>query len=84
MDPLLSVLTENSWLLTINDDGNFMSFHYEQIDPDDSETGDEKLVLAFVIDTMRREIRYQYYARTAQTLNGREVAVVHPIGQTGA
>jgi hypothetical protein len=60
--------------------GNFMTFHYAQIDPDDSVAGDEKHVLAFVIDVMGREIRYQYYASTAQTVDGRPLTVVHPDG----
>ncbi|MCH9021783.1 MAG: hypothetical protein IID32_03360, partial [Planctomycetes bacterium] len=45
--------------------GNVMTFHYRQIDPDetDADASDIKSILAFVIDTMGREIRYQYYAK---------------------
>jgi RHS repeat-associated protein len=54
---------------------NVIRFFYEQIDPDSQQSGDEKYVLAYVIDTMGREIRYTYYARTAQVVSGRQVAV---------
>ena len=64
--------------------GNLMTFHYEPIDPDNNVAGDEKFVLAYVIDTMGREIRYQYYARTAQTVSGRQLTITHPTAETGA
>jgi RHS repeat-associated protein len=54
--------------------GNSMTFHYELINP--SGTGPSKYVLAYVIDTMGREIRYLYYAATSQTIMGRTVTVV--------
>ncbi len=58
--------------------GNRLTFHYEPVDPDGvGSSGDEKFVLAFVIDTMGREIRYQYFAATPQTsLTGRILSVV--------
>jgi len=60
----------------IDPNDNVLTCHYEDIDPDDTIFGDEKRVLAFVIDTLGREIRYQYYAKTAQTVNGRQVTIV--------
>jgi RHS repeat-associated protein len=53
--------------------GNSMTFHYELINPGGGASS--KYVLAYVIDTMGREIRYQYYAATNQTINGRPVAI---------
>ncbi len=53
-------------LIRIEDrNANFMTFHYRQIDPDeaDDDDSDLKFVLSFVIDTMGREILYQYYAQ---------------------
>lgn len=58
--------------------GNFMTFHWRQIDPDSAVGGDEKFVLAFVIDTMGREIRYLYYADAAQAVGGHPVTVTSP------
>jgi YD repeat-containing protein len=72
-------------LLSVEDrDGNRMTFHYAPIDPDATVGGDEKHVLAYVIDTLGREIRYQYYARTGQVVAGRAVAIPHPAAETGA
>ena len=43
---------------------NEMTFHYREIDPDETNgPGGRKFVLAFVIEAMGREVRYQYYAR---------------------
>jgi RHS repeat-associated protein len=64
--------------------GDLMTFHYAQIDPDDTVPGDQKSVLADVIDTLGREIRFQYYARTSQTVDGRVVTVTDPTGNTAS
>ena len=64
--------------------GNFMTFHYEQIDPDSDIAGDDKFVLAYVVDTLGREIRYQYYARSVQFQAGRQVTFVHPANNAAA
>jgi hypothetical protein len=61
--------------------GNFMTFHYERIDPNNTLAGDEKYVLAYVVDTLGREVRYQYYARTSQTVGGRTMTIPHPAGK---
>ncbi len=55
---------------------NSITFHYESIDPDNTVSSDDKYVLAYAIDTLGREIRFQYYAKTAQTVNGRSVTIV--------
>jgi hypothetical protein len=52
---------------------NEMTFHYEPLDPDGS--GETKQVLAFVIDTLGREIRYRYFASSDQTVNGRQIGI---------
>src|SRR5207245_1208009 len=55
---------------------NRMTFHYEEIDPDGIPgSGDEKYVLAFLIDSLGREVRYQYYAATSQVVNGRTLTI---------
>ena len=64
--------------------GDLMTFHYAQIDPDNTVPGDQKSVLAYVIDTLGREIRFQYYARTSQTVDGRVVTVTDPTGNTAS
>ncbi|MEK7994839.1 MAG: hypothetical protein AAB403_13630, partial [Planctomycetota bacterium] len=46
--------------------GNFLTFLYSQIDPNDQVTGDEKYVLTTVTDSMGRDIRFCYFARTVQ------------------
>jgi len=67
---------KNGRLKSLEDrNGNRMTFFYEQIDPDNTVSGDEKYVLAYVIDTLGREIRYQYFAKTAQTVNSRPVTI---------
>lgn len=63
---------------------NQMTLAYEEIDPDVAKSGDEKFVLAFVIDTMGREIRYQYYASTIQLVDGRELTLAHPTDNSAA
>lgn len=56
---------------------NRLTFHYERIDPDGAAgSGDEQFVLAYAIDTLGREIRYQYYAASNQTIGGRQVTTV--------
>src|SRR5262249_42499855 len=56
----ISTPNQNGRLKEIRDrNGNRMTFHYERIAPG---TGlADKMVLAYVIDTLGREIRYQYY-----------------------
>ncbi len=61
-----------------------MTFHYAQIDPDNTVPGDQKSVLSYVIDTLGREIRFQYYARTSQTIDGRVVTVTDPTGNAAS
>lgn len=61
----------------IDRNDNILKCNYELIDPDNTITGDEKFVLAFVIDTLGRDIRYQYYAKTKQTVNGRVLTIVN-------
>jgi RHS repeat-associated protein len=64
--------------------GNFTTFHYAQMDPNSAVAHDEKYVLAFVIDAMGREIRYQYYASTSQIVDGRVLTIPHPAGNMAA
>jgi len=52
---------------------NEMTFQYETLEVDGS--GDTKQVLAFVIDTMGREIRYRYFASSDQTVGGRQIGI---------
>jgi RHS repeat-associated protein len=67
---------KNGRLKSLEDrNGNRMTFFYEQIDPDNTVSGDEKYVLAYAVDTLGREIRYQYFAKTAQTIGGRPVTI---------
>jgi hypothetical protein len=68
----------------VDPNGNLMTFHYAQIDPDNTVPGDQKFVLAYVIDTLGREIRFQYYGRTSQTIDGRVVTVTDPTGNTAS
>jgi RHS repeat-associated protein len=80
----LHTVNTNGRLIELRDrNDNRMTFHYEQIDPDGM-PGHEKFVLAYVIDTMGREIRYQYYAKTSQTIHGRVVTITHPAANTAA
>jgi hypothetical protein len=55
-------------LKTIRDrNENTITCHYRQIDPDGTAgNGDQKYILAFVVDTLGREIRYRYYAASEQ------------------
>ncbi len=64
--------------------GNYMTLHYAQIDPDNQRPGNEKFVLSHVIDTLGREIRYQYYARTQQPVAGRQLTRTHATGNAAA
>jgi YD repeat-containing protein len=67
---------KNGRLNSIEDrNGNRMTFFYEQIDPDNTVSGDDKYVLAYAVDTLGREIRYQYFAKTAQTVGGRTLTI---------
>ncbi|MBA3708813.1 MAG: hypothetical protein H0W83_08355, partial [Planctomycetes bacterium] len=64
--------------------GNILSLRYESIDPNATVTGDNKYVLAYVVDSLGREIRYQYYADVSQTIGGRVVTITHPTANTAA
>ena len=65
-------------------EGDLMTFHYARIDPDNTVPGDQKFVLSYAIDTLGREIRFQYYARTSQSVDGRVVTVTDPAGNTAS
>lgn len=72
----LTTPNKNGRLKELRDrNDNFLSFLYEQIDPDNTVTGDEKFVLTRVVDTLGREIRYRYYAKTDQSSGLRTLAV---------
>lgn len=79
-----STPNRNGRLKEIRDrNDNRLTCHYEQIDTGIT-LADAKFVLAFVIDTMGREIRYQYYASTSQTIDGRVVTITHPTDNVAA
>jgi RHS repeat-associated protein len=63
--------------------GDLMTFHYAQINPN-GVPGDQESVLSYAIDTLGREIRFQYYASTSQTVDGRVVTITEPHGNVAS
>ncbi|MEK7996256.1 MAG: hypothetical protein AAB403_20845, partial [Planctomycetota bacterium] len=61
--------------------GNFLTFGYAQIDPDDQVTGDEKYVLTVVTDSMGRDVRFRYFASAVQGTGFEAKTVVDATGE---